>query len=748
VSLLLWSALAWANPVEWSLGEAPSWVVAQPIPRTEQTGAGEGGAVDLLLDDEQVQAAAHRETHFYRTVLRVTSVAGIQDYSEISYGFDPSYESLVLHHIVVRRGDTKIDAMRPDELRLVHLERDMDLRIYNGEQEVLAFLNDVRVGDVIDTAWSVSGANPALEGHYVDAFGFDQELPVARVHRRLTWTGERPLQVRRHAGAPVAQREVDGDQTVYTWSIDEVAAGAWDGWAPGWVAQRPWIQVSDFEQWSDVVDWALPHFQPGPMSDPLRQAILEWSALPDPVGRLSAALAFVQDDVRYLGIEMGPRGLIPHGVSETFGRRFGDCKDKSLLLVAVLRDLGIEAHVALVHTQRKSGIQTFAPTAYAFNHAIVRVRLGAETLWLDPTRSYERGPPASMAPVDVGLALVLEPGGDGLTEMPLVPPVQPQVETRERFSLSSLYGPVTLNVETVYRGRHASGMRRQLESALAADVRNSRMQAYARQYPGVERIQDLQVDDDRLTGELRVVESYRFSSLWREGAFGLVGRASLRGLTEAPSASRALPLEMAHPVMRRHVVELELPVDFVLRSGSDQVITSSFEYVAKRSYDEGVLRLDTVYRSVRDHVPAAEVEDHREAVEAAEKLGVFWVFDGQVDPGWDRITVGAVVGTGFVLLLFVAAPLRSAGSRWRARRAFRARLMGQKPDSPNQALWVTDSVQANQGLKSMRCTCGAPLDQGVPISKNIRHEGAHLLVLETGCSACSLRTTAYFRFRT
>ena len=53
-------------------------------------------------------------------------------------------------------------------------------------------------------------------------------------------------------------------------------------------------------------------------------------------------------EVRYTGIEFGSAKLIPEFPSETLRRHFGDCKDKSTLLVAALRASGIDAYLALL----------------------------------------------------------------------------------------------------------------------------------------------------------------------------------------------------------------------------------------------------------------------------------------------------------------------------------------------------------------------------------------------------------------
>lgn len=109
-----------------------------------------------------------------------------------------------------------------------------------------------------------------------------------------------------------------------------------------------------------------------------------------PAERLEKALQFVQDEIRYTGLEAGIGGYKPRNPAEVFEQRFGDCKDKSLLLCYILNELGIEAYPALVSTTDRQGIIAWLPSPNAFNHCVVQVRQGG-VRWYDPTISLQGG---------------------------------------------------------------------------------------------------------------------------------------------------------------------------------------------------------------------------------------------------------------------------------------------------------------------------------------------------------------------
>ena len=103
-------------------------------------------------------------------------------------------------------------------------------------------------------------------------------------------------------------------------------------------------------------------------------------------------------EVRYTGVEFGAARLIPEYPSETLRRRFGDCKDKSTLLVAALRASGIDAYLALLSAGDDQDVSPELPGLGMFDHAIVFVpgaNAAARTCGSTPppsTRAWARCP--------------------------------------------------------------------------------------------------------------------------------------------------------------------------------------------------------------------------------------------------------------------------------------------------------------------------------------------------------------------
>src|SRR5207245_1560149 len=106
----------------------------------------------------------------------------------------------------------------------------------------------------------------------------------------------------------------------------------------------------------------------------------------------------------------------PYPVSQVYARRFGDCKDKASLMVALLRAAGIPAELALVRTTRMGAVEPSLPSIAIFNHAVVY--LPAQDMWLDGTAEYAG---QHELPLDDQGAMALTVSADGRATLRTIP---------------------------------------------------------------------------------------------------------------------------------------------------------------------------------------------------------------------------------------------------------------------------------------------------------------------------------------
>ena len=82
-------------------------------------------------------------------------------------------------------------------------------------------------------------------------------------------------------------------------------------------------------------------------------------------------------------------GVKPHKAVNTFADGFGVCKDKAILLITMLKEMGVEAHYALLLTNNYGELNLNIPVPW-FNHAMVYIvpEEGKEGIFVDPTDLY------------------------------------------------------------------------------------------------------------------------------------------------------------------------------------------------------------------------------------------------------------------------------------------------------------------------------------------------------------------------
>lgn len=124
------------------------------------------------------------------------------------------------------------------------------------------------------------------------------------------------------------------------------------------------------------------------------------AASDDPATRAIAALRLVQDELRYVLLSVGTGGIYARLPQEMLATGFGDCKEKSLLLVVILRKLGVESVVALTDIDAGQGLDREVPRLGIFDHMIVRITIEGQAHWVEPTASHQGGDFITDAPAD------------------------------------------------------------------------------------------------------------------------------------------------------------------------------------------------------------------------------------------------------------------------------------------------------------------------------------------------------------
>lgn len=655
-----------------ALSPVPAWV--NPVTPPEDTALPESEVTDgYQYECSDIQVDSVTKETWYRYRYRVVNQLGVQNHSELQFVWQPEYQTLHFHRLEVTRDGTTLprhgDAMTKELQREQGLENGM----YDGSRTTLVVLRDIRPGDVVEYAYTIKGSNPIFEGRTAVSLYGNSSYPIPYMYLRVLSDPARPLDLRLHNGMPEPVRDtakVAGKtRDQYTWTFRSVPELTRDDQSPEWL--DPWqsMDLSAWKDWGQVASWGerifgmdvadpdrrndagndqgtfpfLPgadardraHFRErmDSLLSPEEQAVLRtdmqslYDGTPPPSGQTPAevreraarfamdSLNLVQDRIRYFALEMGENSHRPRLPGEVLRLGYGDCKDKALLWVRMLREAGIRAWPALVHSWADPARNQRLPSPGVFNHAIALLELDGRDWWFDPTDSYQTGTLDTRFAPDYGSGLVLGRGKTDLSPMP--PEREGTILLEETFDSLTFIDPADQRVSTTYMGSDADDMWRRIAGSGTAGISKDYLDYYRKVRSGTESDQALEWTMDRDAGTLVTTEKYRVSDFWpfKEGS-------SVRHLDLEPylvtekmrpyrtlKTNRTSPLAQEYPLHLIHTITVNLPDDWDAKPEEVDHTTDWYSFKSSTSLEGRKLELRYEFRTLTPEIPADKVAE-------------------------------------------------------------------------------------------------------------------------------------------
>ena len=128
-------------------------------------------------------------------------------------------------------------------------------------------------------------------------------------------------------------------------------------------------------QWKAIGLWEeqLEEHRPDPTAEITAKTQELVAGAPDLYTKLSRITEYIQKNVRYFVVERGIGGWQAHYAGDIFRNRYGDCKDKTTLLMAMLKVIGVRAYYFHVDSER--GIIDPETPSLVGDHMITAVEL-------------------------------------------------------------------------------------------------------------------------------------------------------------------------------------------------------------------------------------------------------------------------------------------------------------------------------------------------------------------------------------
>ncbi len=382
-----------------------------------QSNKGDTGIIVLFEQHGYVIDSNGRMASTLRKVFRIQNDSDVEDWSSVEQEYEPWHENRpqLRARVITSEGkvhwlDSKTIADSPAQ--------EYDSSIFSDRRVVRAPLPAIAPGAIVEYQIEQRENEPLFDAGVAHRIVIYDFVPIIRF--RITIEADKSANLRTASKLipeSFIHRQELGNKTRIECELGPLEAReSFEPNLPSDVPYSPYFSFSTGRSWrevaarySEIVDRQIK------VSD-LSQFTRGIEVKGD-VRKIAAELvARLHREIRYTGVEFGEAAIVPRTPDEVLKRKYGDCKDKAAILIAMLRSAGISAHMGLLSSGAGTDVDVDLPGFGVFNHAIVYVE-DKEPFWIDATATNTR---VGDLPIqDQGrLALVAADNSQGLIRTP------------------------------------------------------------------------------------------------------------------------------------------------------------------------------------------------------------------------------------------------------------------------------------------------------------------------------------------
>jgi transglutaminase-like putative cysteine protease len=265
-----------------------------------------------------------------------------------------------------------------------------------SDYRVLTFLlSGVVIGSVIDYKIVLEELHPAMAGTYASRFYFQGYDPIIISRFQVITPEDMDLEysvrnpLTEQKPAPQVSRE-DGKK-ISLWEYRDIPQIISEYNMPPLSEIACNIRVTTLDSWKEFFSWWNElQDRKAEANDAIREKVAALTAgLLTPEEKAAALFYYVEQEIRYVSINLGKSAYEPTTAPEVFANKYGDCKDKSALLISMLEAAGVPAYYVLIPTRDIESMTKDFPYPFQFNHCIVAIEGTQGYHFLDPaTETY------------------------------------------------------------------------------------------------------------------------------------------------------------------------------------------------------------------------------------------------------------------------------------------------------------------------------------------------------------------------
>jgi len=266
---------------------------------------------------------------------------------------------------------------------------------YDDYKELTFSMPGVTEGSIIDYKVVREKKKPEIEGKFSDEFYFQMDDPTYLCRYKVITHRDMDLKylvLNPLAGIQLSPKIIrNGNKQIYLWEYKNIPQIIEEKSMPPTDEVAFRILVTTMNSWEDFSHWWRKKIAGKTEPDEsIKREVAELTQnFSTSREKTEAIFGYVQT-IRYVSVDVGKSGCEPENAQKVFENKYGDCKDKSTLLISMLRAAGIPAYYVLIPTSNRGNLIKDFPYPFQFNHVIVAVESEGKYHFIDPVASTYR----------------------------------------------------------------------------------------------------------------------------------------------------------------------------------------------------------------------------------------------------------------------------------------------------------------------------------------------------------------------
>jgi len=607
---------------KYQIAVAGDWVVSGDTDISEQLDASSPYYYYLLDCQERITGDS---IHVYkRTIEKITDSSRLEDASLFLFELQDNNHHLIFHAVDIIRDGVRFSVLNKENISIIQRETSLEKHITDNRHTVCLSIDDLRSGDIIDyqaTDIARAGDHPLIGRHYNSVFWLNWDCPVFNQKIRIINESNSTIQVQHCTygdGKYGSTREYIKPDETYAREFTDLGPMPFEDVTPVWLWPN-FLLATTYSEWEELSAYLYEYYTShGALKSDISISDLDIIKPGQSTDEnIIDLVRFVQNEIRYKGENHGIFTHTPKPAEHTLTKRYGDCKDKSNLLVILLGQINVKACLTLVNSDYGVKISHLNPSLYHFNHVVVHIEHNGKDYYFDPTIKKQAGDLEHSSTLDYGYGLDLTEKGAPLRK--LQHDIARDVfKLKHVFDLSGEQSDKTLlKIVRTYYANRADNMRFNIESTTAGKLAED-FHSYAREDLDI----DLSIEkpititsDDAKRNILQTEEVYSLNDPSVKTSDDQL-HVPTNIYTDFPTATnKQMPLKIDLDGRVTHDIEVIYKNEPLIQSEKASINNQWFCYQDSISRKDNVLYLSATAVPKRKHVCSSDIDAYLGDVE-------------------------------------------------------------------------------------------------------------------------------------